>query len=196
MKEKVLFFGGSFNPVHTGHLLLAQICAEYLNIKRVVFIPTGKPPHKELEIDPIHRLKMLKLAIEDDTDFEISTYEISKEQMSYTYETIGYLEKEFNCLVYFFVGGDSLEDIHKWKEPQKILSQCFLVYGKRHGFGHNMKAHLEKHQLPLEKIIEVPTPIIEISSTEIRRRVKSGKSIKYYVPKKVETYIQQKKLYI
>ncbi|QNO13591.1 nicotinate (nicotinamide) nucleotide adenylyltransferase [Alkalicella caledoniensis] len=195
MENKILFFGGSFNPIHTGHLILAQHCAEQLKIPRVVFLPTGNPPHKMLEIESKHRLQMLELALKGNELFEICHYEISKKEISYTYQSIEFLKREFQCEVYFFVGGDSLLDIHKWKEPKKILTNCNLVYAKRPGFELDIKMHLQSNNLPNDRIIEVPTPLIEISSTTIREKVKLGKSIKYYVPENVEIYIYQNNLY-
>ncbi|SHJ95067.1 nicotinate-nucleotide adenylyltransferase [Anaerobranca californiensis DSM 14826] len=192
--DKILIFGGSFDPVHLGHLILAQICGQRLKA-RVIFLPTGNPPHKTITTPVKHRLEMLKLAIKGNENFQISTYEVEKQGVNYTFETLAYLKKFYNKDLYFLVGGDSLLDIHKWKEPEKILELCTLVYAKRKGFEFDVYNHLKSFNLNPDKVVEIDTPIIEISSTDIRLEVKRGNSIKYLVPDAVEQYIYQHGLY-
>ena len=192
---RIFVFGGSFDPIHMGHLILAQNCSQALNA-RVVFLPTGNPPHKVIGTPTIHRLNMLKLAVAGNKNFEICTYEINKNETSYTYETLKYLQNVYNKEIFFFVGGDSLQDLHNWKEPKLILERCTLVYAKRLGYNFEATEHIEKYGLDLSKIKEINTPVIEISSTDIRKKVEKGYSVKYLVPDSVERYIKAHKLYI
>lgn len=192
--DKVFIFGGSFDPIHMGHLILAQHCGQTLNA-RVVFLPTGNPPHKTILTSSEHRFQMLHLAVKDNPNFEVCTYEIEKTEISYTYKTLQYLKEIYGNNIYFFVGGDSLLDIPNWREPESILEQCTLVYAQREGYSVDIDKYLRSRGLNSAKVKEIETPIIEISSTDIRLNVKKGNSIKYLVPQQVENYIYQHKLY-
>ena len=191
--SKIFVFGGSFNPIHIGHLILAQYCSEVFQCP-VVFLPTGKPPHKSIEVETNHRLNMLKLAINDNPNFKLCNYEINQNNITYTYKTINYLSKIYNT-IYFFVGEDSLFDLHKWKEPQEILKMAYLVYGKRPGYSRDLSNYCQTRNLDYEKIIELDTPIIDISSTKIREMVRNNQSIKYLTIPTVEEYILKNNLY-
>lgn len=192
--EKIVVFGGSFDPIHMGHLILAQTCCEELKSK-VVFLPTGKPPHKNIFTHATHRLNMLKLAISGNKSFQICSYEIKKKETSYTYETLRYLKKTLNKEIYFFVGEDSIKEIHTWHAPELILKFCTLVYAKRVGYNFHGERYLKARGLDYGKVKEIKTPLIEISSSTIRNRVNQGLSIKYLVPPPVEEYIRTHKLY-
>lgn len=192
--KRIFVFGGSFDPIHIGHLILAQSCGEALNC-RVVFLPTGNPPHKSNITSARHRLNMLKLAVSGNNKFDISTYEIEKKEKSYTYKTLEHLSKFYGKEIFFFVGGDSLQDIHKWKKPEMILEQSTLVYAKRPGYIVEVKNHFDKYGLNYNKVHEINTPMIDISSTDIRNKVKQGLTIKYLVPLAVERYIKTHNLY-
>lgn len=192
--ERIFVFGGSFDPIHTGHLILAQSCGEALNA-RVIFLPTGNPPHKNIITPAIHRINMLRLAVAGNNKFEISTYEIEKKETSYTYKTLEHLKKHYGKEIFFFVGGDSLQDIQNWKEPEMILERSTLVYAKRPGYKLEVKNHFQKHGLNFSKVQEIDTPMIDISSTKIRSKAKHELSIKYLVPLSVERYIKTHDLY-
>jgi len=190
--ERIGLFGGSFDPVHLGHLILAQIACEELDLRKVYFVPTAVPPHKmDRELTPFElRVKMLQLAIEGNENFEISLVE-NRETPSYTYETIlkfreaGYSRDELHLLV----GSDSLNDMGKWREPDKIFANATIVSMMRPGYE-------DIPSLPAgSAIIVLERGSNSISSTDIRELVKSGRSIKYLVPEAVENFIKEHSLY-
>ena len=190
--ERIGLFGGSFDPVHLGHLILAQIACEELDLRKVYFVPTAVPPHKiDRELTPFElRVKMLQLAIEGNEDFEISLIE-NGETPSYTYETIlkfkeaGYSKDELHLLV----GSDSLNDMGKWREPNKIFANATIVSMMRPGYE-------DIPSLPAgSAIVVLERGSNSISSTDIRELVKSGRSIKYLVPEAVEDFIKEHSLY-
>jgi len=190
--ERIGIFGGSFDPVHLGHLILAQMACEELDLRRVYFVPTAVPPHKiDRELTPFElRVKMLQLAIEGNEDFEISLIE-NRETPSYTYETIlqfrkaGYSKEELHLLV----GSDSLSDMGKWREPEKIFANATIVSMMRPGY-ENIPS------LPAgSAIVVLERGSNSISSTDIRELVKSGRSIRYLVPEAVENFIKEHSLY-
>ncbi len=190
--ERIGIFGGSFDPVHLGHLILAQMACEELDLRRVYFVPTAVPPHKiDRELTPFElRVKMLQLAIEGNEDFEISLIE-NGETPSYTYETIlkfkeaGYSKDELHLLV----GSDSLNDMGKWREPNKIFANATIVSMMRPGYE-------DIPSLPAgSAIVVLERGSNSISSTDIRELVKSGRSIRYLVPEAVENFIKEHSLY-
>jgi len=190
--ERIGIFGGSFDPVHLGHLILAQMACEELDLRRVYFVPTAVPPHKiDRELTPFElRVKMLQLAIEGNEDFEISLIE-NRETPSYTYETIlqfrkaGYSKDELHLLV----GSDSLNDMGKWREPEKIFANATIVSMMRPGYE-------DIPSLPAgSAIVVLERGSNSISSTDIRELVKSGRSIRYLVPEAVENFIKEHSLY-
>ena len=199
-KMKIGIMGGTFNPIHFGHLILAESAYENLELDSVVFIPAGIPPHKQDEeiVSKKDRLKMVDLAIDDNNHFEVSTIELDKKSISYSFETLELLKEEnTNTNYYFITGSDSLYNIEKWKAPEKLLALCELVVASRSD--ENLD-RLKQHKKVIEKkyrttvhILNMPT--IELSSSDIRDRVKNGKTIKYFVPKDVENYIYMNDLY-
>ena len=190
--KRIGVFGGSFDPVHLGHLILAQMACEELGLKKVYFVPTAVPPHKmNRELTPFKlRVEMLKLAIENNENFELSLIE-NRETPSYTYETVlkfkdeGYSKEELHLLV----GSDSLMDMGKWREPEKIFANATIVSMMRPG-------HEDFPPLPEgSAIVVIERGSNSISSTDIRELVRSGKSIRYLVPEAVERFIKEHSLY-
>lgn len=193
-KPKIILFGGTFDPPHFGHLILAQYAKEFLNAKKVIFIPCFKPPHKiNYELTHWrHRLNMLVLATENNKDFEVSKYEIEKKDVSYTYRTVDWFYKKYNKNeLYFLIGFDSLINLTTWEKWQQIIKKVIFLVGERIVDKKCKKLPEEIY----ERMICFDSPIIEISSTEIRRRVKKSLPIKYFVPESVEKYIIKNKLY-
>lgn len=192
---KIGLFGGTFNPVHNGHLEIARRVLNDFGLTKVIFIPSGNPPHKNREdlTDASHRLKMLELAIADEKRFEVSDIEIKREGKSYTLDTIKQIKEIYdeNAVLYFISGADMALDLPKWKDPLKILELVRFIAVERPGF--------PLVKLPEEyrkKIIFVEGVSIDISSSDIRQRVKCGKSIKKFVPDTVEQYIKEHSLFI
>jgi len=191
-KAKIGLFGGSFDPPHTGHLILAEIAADFVGLERVYFIPTAVPPHKTRDdltgFD--QRARMVEIAIADNPRFELSLLE-SKSDVSYTYESVlhfrerGYERGQIHLLV----GGDSLEDISLWRRPEEMFRSATIVAMRRPG-SPGVPA------LPAgAAVIVVESGANAISSSEIRRRVSEGRSIRYLVPPGIERYIDDHDLY-
>jgi len=190
---RVGILGGTFNPPHMAHLIAAECVRDYLKLDKVLFIPTAIPPHKLVDeiVSAEHRQKMVCLAIGDNPSFEMCDIELRRKGPSYTIDTIMELKREFpgNDL-YFIVGIDLLFDFDTWKDPERILEECNVVAMNRPGFDLAM---VDKDLMLRVELVNVPS--VDISSTSIRRRVKSGRSIKYLVPADVEDYILSNSIY-
>ncbi len=198
--NKIAVMGGTFNPIHIGHLVAAEAVRRELGIERVIFIPTGNAPHKEN--DPMyneHRYLMTVLATVANPYFEVSRTEIDRTGKSYTIDTIKELRLKYgeDCNIYFITGADAIEQILTWKDPEELLSICRFVAVTRPGYD---RTRLEKAINTLKQkykgnIEFLEVPALSISSTDIRNRVAAGKTIKYLVPEAVEKYILKFGLY-
>ncbi len=183
--------GGSFNPVHTGHLITAQILLEKRNLDKIIFVPCYISPHKieKGESKPAHRLEMLKLALSNNKSFEICTFELMREKVSYTIDTIKELKKNYTNLE-LIIGYDNILKFDTWKEPDEIFKLVNVIVMKRPG-----AKEPEHKDTYYKQAIFVDTPLLEISSTNIRERVKNNLNIDFYVPENVKQYIYRNKLY-
>jgi nicotinate-nucleotide adenylyltransferase len=191
-------FGGTFDPVHLGHLTLAQEARERLGLGQVLFMPAGRPWMKDRAITPApHRLAMLQLAVEDNLAFAISWIETDRPGVSYTAETLAGLSREMpGERLFFLLGWDALEDLPRWKDPERVLALAELVVFPRAGYPAPSLPDLGRLLPGVGKRVHLlEGPIIQISSTEVRRRVREGLSIRYLVPRAVEKYILEKGLY-
>jgi nicotinate-nucleotide adenylyltransferase len=197
--QRLGLLGGTFDPVHHGHLVAAEEACHRLALDRLLFVPAGRPPHKPTRpISPAcHRLRMLELAIAGKPYFAVSRVDVDRPGLSYTVDTLELLRTEWGPEVaYFFIAGaDSLADITTWYRPQRLLELCELAVVARHGVEVNL-SHLEKQQSGLTAQIHwVQMPHLEISSSDLRARVRTGRSISYLVPPAVEAYIREHELY-
>lgn len=198
--EKIGIMGGTFNPIHTGHLLLAQWAMEESGLDGVIFMPTGNSYMKDkMEMLPgPERLAMTQLAIRDRECFFSSDMEIKRGGNTYTYETLESLHSMYpQAQLYFIVGADCLFSIENWYFPEKIFQNCILLAASRNGA--SIQA-LEMKRRELEALYEanimlIAFPNIEISSTDIRRRCRESRSIQYLVPDGVREYIERKRFY-
>lgn len=191
--------GGTFNPIHNAHIRMAEEVRDILCLDKIIFMPTGTPPHKNnLNIDAIDRYEMTKLAISGNDRFEVSDIEVLNKSVSYTVETVEKLKELYpNVEFYFITGADSILDIYKWKNPEKLLSLCKFVSVRRPNYSDDLEAKIKEIADKFGgEILLVDGPFLNISSTEIRERVREGKSIDDFVPKKVVEYIKENKLYI
>lgn len=190
---KIGIFGGTFNPIHFGHIFIAEYMADYMNLDKVIFIPSGIPPHKENFVDKSHRAKMVELSIEGNDKFEMSDYEISKVGKSYTFDTVTYfMENNQECEFYYIIGQDAILLLDKWYKYKALMKIVkFLVVTR----GQDVKSQIEEKYGNSEHITFIDTPSIEISSTQIRRRVKENRSVKYFVKDEVNKYIEDNSLY-
>ena len=199
--DRIGVFGGSFDPVHTGHLVIAQDAIEQLDLDRVIFMPAAIQPLKPggSAASSAHRLEMLRLATELNLSFEVSDLEIQRGGVSYTVDTLMQLQERFPVAELFLVIGlDSLRDLHRWRDVERLPELCTLVPFARGGEDPVKVA--ETCQLPalwktrlLERMIRIHQ--IEISSSEIRMRAAEGLSTRYLVPPEVEMYIAEHHLY-
>jgi nicotinate-nucleotide adenylyltransferase len=189
--EKIAILGGSFNPIHIGHLILANTVCEEFNLDKIIFVPCYIQPLKSNKdfASAEDRLAMIKLAIQNNPKFELSDIEIKRKGKSYTVDTLKYFKQKYDDL-YFVIGADNIKDFHRWKEPDTILKLAKLIVTNRGGIERKIPKRLRG-----KKIFVCKIPDIEISSTLIRNNIRSNKSIKYLVPEKVEKYIIKNKLY-
>lgn len=200
-KQKIGIMGGAFNPIHYGHLLLGERAREQFGLDKVLYMPLKKPPHKDLNemASDVHRMKMIQLAIGDNPYFELSTLELERVGTTYTVDTVNYLtshypEKEY----YFIIGADSLFQFETWRNPGEILRLVHILAATRNGI---LALEMEEQAKYLEKKYHGAVDLIrfltmDISSSSIRKRCGSEKSIKYLVPAEVEKYILDNNLYI
>jgi nicotinate-nucleotide adenylyltransferase len=203
--ERVALFGGSFNPIHHGHLIVAQAVAEQLQADRMVLIPSASPPHKQARTDLAEawrRLRMVQLAIEGEGSVEASDIEIRRTGPSYTFDTVSAFREQLGAAatIYWIIGGDSLPELHTWYRARELVDACTVVTAVRPGFEAPDLAVLEP-TLTAEQVKRLfrnilPTPRIDISGTDIRRRVSERRSIRYLVPEPVREYIEQERLYL
>ena len=192
---KTCIFGGTFDPPHIGHLLIAQTVFESENFERLIFVPANiSPVKKNGDISsPNERSKMLEIALINNPNFEISDLEIKREGISYTIDTIREfvddlkLDKED---LFFLMGSDTLKSFHTWKDPEEILNLCNIIVAIRPGFTPS-----DIPQWVLDSVRFANIPRFEVSSTNIRRRWREGKTIRYMVTKEVWEYIDEKDLY-
>lgn len=190
---KVGIFGGTFNPPHMGHLIVAEWSREALQLDKVLFVPAAISPHK-IDLDIVeahHRLEMLSCAIQGNRYFDFTDMEVQRGGISFTVDTLKALkERHQDDVLSLLIGADNLGDFHTWKEPEVILTLAEVVVLTRPGFSANgVDERFEKSV----SLLEVPE--IAIESRQIRRRVKEGRSIRYLVPFPVEAYIQKHGLY-
>ncbi len=192
---KTCIFGGTFDPPHIGHLLIAQTVFESENFERLIFVPANISPAKKNgdSSSPNERSKMLEIALINNPNFEISDLEIKREGISYTIDTIREfvddlkLDKED---LFFLMGSDTLKSFHTWKDPEEILNLCNIIVAIRPGFTPS-----DIPQWVLDNVRFANIPRFEVSSTNIRRRWREGKTIRYMVPKEVWEYINENELY-
>ncbi|MFQ3648831.1 MAG: nicotinate-nucleotide adenylyltransferase [Gemmataceae bacterium] len=196
---RVGIFGGTFDPVHLGHLILAEQARDYARLDQVWFLPAPRPPQKEEQaitrLD--QRIEMLELAIAGHPSFHVDPRERNRPGPSYTADTLDELATAHPEHQWFLLlGGDSLNDLPRWYDPQRIVRRATLVVMTRPGTQQPTQEQLEK-QLGVSVQIEIiPAPQIDIRSRDLRQRVNQGHSIRYLVPRPVEVFIQQRRLYL
>jgi nicotinate-nucleotide adenylyltransferase len=190
--------GGTFDPIHIGHLVIAEEARTKLGLSEVLFVPAGQPWLKQdRDITPAaHRVEMVRRAIADNPQFKLCTLEVDRPGPSYTVDTLTMLQKQLGskASLFFILGRDTLAELPLWKEPQEVMQLCKLVVPPR--IGSRDLRHLEK-AIPglLDKVIQLDMPVIGISSSEIRHRIAQGLPIRYLVPPEVEKYITEQRIY-
>ncbi len=213
--KRIGLFGGTFNPIHYGHLRSAQEIRDWLNLAQVIFIPASDPPHKEKKdiLPASQRAAMVRLAIADNPRFSLSDVEIQRPGKSYSVETVAYFHRHLGeeAELYFILGLDAFLEIGAWKDPATLFTLCHFIIMTRPGFGRsftpeNLPVDLAKNFCYdsqkggfLHKsgygLFPREITALDISSTKIRENVRTGNSIKYLVPVAVEDFIEQQRLY-
>jgi len=183
-------FGGTFDPIHLGHL----ICAEYVfgkrNLEKIIFIPCKTSPHKTNinSTESLHRLEMIKIAIADIPYFDYSDFEINNDKISYSIDTLTHLKKEYENLE-LIIGEDNFLGLDTWKNPEKIIELCTILVLKRN-------LHTNKNENKYAKsVVYLDSPNIDISATDIRNRIQNNQPINFLVTEKVRQYIYANNLY-
>jgi nicotinate-nucleotide adenylyltransferase len=195
---RVGILGGAFNPPHIGHLVCAQEARVQLELERVVFMPVGVPPHREIELDPgaETRLEMTELAVADDERFSVSRMEVDKDTPAYTSETLAQLRADSpDDELFLILGGDQAAALASWHEPEKVLELATVAVVERVSWGRNAIG-IKIGRLPgARRVRYLEMPLMQVSSSGIRRRVRQGAPIRYLVPDKVADYISSHDLY-
>ena len=204
-------FGGTFNPIHLGHLRGAEEIREVFHLEEMIFVPSSIPPHKMTEevIEASHRLEMVRLAVSGNPYFSVSDVEISRPGKSYSIETIKYFQERRQDTFFFILGSDAFVEIETWKEFQNLFSLCHFIVMTRPGsqkeipplpralapnfrYASEKKAwvHVSGYMLYFKEI-----SFLDISSTKVRELIEKGRSVRYLIPPEVETYIREHSLY-
>ena len=192
-------FGGTFDPIHLGHLILAEQCREACSLDKVWIVVTASPPHKSGDRTPVaHRLEMARIAVAGQQAFEVSEIEAKRPGPHYSVETLRSLHEERpDENLFFLIGADSLADLPQWQEPDGIARLATIVVVNRPGVDVNV---VDTASLPdlgpgTKPLISVTVPPIGIASSDLRRRLAEGRTIRYMVPRGVEAYINAQGLY-
>lgn len=197
----IALMGGTFDPIHIAHLVTAEAAVEQFGLDRVLFVPAGQPPHKrDLPVtSPLHRLAMVRLATRSNPRFEVSSLEFDREGPSYTVDTLAVLREQlpYGTRLYFITGADAIINVETWREPERLFRLCHFIAAHRPGFPtHAIREGLRGlERRYATRVLEVQAPAFEVSSTDIRQRVRDGRTIRYLIPEAVEEYIYAHGLY-
>jgi nicotinate-nucleotide adenylyltransferase len=192
-------FGGTFDPVHQGHMIVAEQVMNELRLDHVVFVPGGIPPHKEassVRANREDRFAMVEAAVAGNEKFFVDRVEVDADRPMHSVETVGIFKKRSPEDEWFFItGADEVSNLLAWKEPDQLLEQVVMVAATRPGYDLSKLDHLEAALRNFDRIFPVECTRVDISATGIRRRMLQGKSIRYLVPEGVFTIIEQRRLY-
>jgi nicotinate-nucleotide adenylyltransferase len=202
MSTRIGLYGGSFNPIHFGHLIVARVIREQINLAQVCFLPSRTPPHKDSKklAEPDHRAEMVRLAIEGEDGFELDDFDLNRSGPCYTIDTIAHFRQRFpSAEICLLIGADSLMELATWHRAAELISNCTVVTAARTGRTPINPSELER-AFGIEEAAKllagvVETPVIDISSTMIRDRVARELSIRYLVPESVREFIESNGLY-
>ena len=197
MQMRLGIFGGTFDPIHLGHLILAEQCREGCALERVWFMVAGEPPHKRGEPTAVaHRLEMARIAVAGHPSFAVSEIEAVRPGPHYSVETLESVRREHpDDELFFLIGADSLHDLPGWREPGRIAQLATIVVVNRPGIEEADPASFPDWGAGARPMRSITIPPIGIASTDLRRRVREGKSIRFMLPRGVEAYIEAQGLY-
>ena len=194
--------GGTFDPIHHGHLIMARAAAERLNTLKVILIPSAQPPHKaNLAISAAEdRLEMARRAIQEEPLFEVSDCELKRPGPSFTLETVRYFHQQYpQNQLYWLIGADSISELAGWYHIEQLADECLIVTAARPGFNpqetQTLKSMLTDLQMQRLRQNILATPQVDISATQIRRRIRQNQSVRYLTPPAVIDYIKHQHLY-
>lgn len=196
---KVGIFGGTFDPIHQGHLVIAEQVADALDLKRVIFIPSGVPPHKpasSIKASGEDRLRMVEAAIRGNDKFCVDRVEIDASEAMYSVDTVPLVKERYEGDEWYFVlGSDEVSNLLSWKEPDKLLEEAYVAAAARPGYDISNLDHLTEALENYHKILPIECTLMNISATRIRRMLSEGESIRYLVPDKVHELVYDRGLY-
>lgn len=200
-RERLGLMGGTFDPVHYGHLVAAEAARVDFGLDRVVFVPSGHPPHKTGK--PItsgwDRYVMTMMAVSDNPHFDVSDIEIKREGLSFAIDTVRQFRRvsQAGAEIYFITGADACLEIFSWKDSRQLLSECRVIAATRPGIsGEHLREEIARLYPDFsESFFVLEVPALAISSTDIRTRVREGRSIRYLLPESVRQYIKRRRLY-
>lgn len=202
--KRIGVMGGTFDPIHHGHLVTAEEASEQFGLDLVIFMPSGHPPHKEdrRNLDPESRYLMAVIATASNPRFQVSRMEVSRPGPSYTIDTVRELHRIYgkNTTIFFITGADAVLEILTWKEPENILAECTLIAATRPGYDLSRLEEFlpeasREGQEGTPRVLVMEIPALAISSTDIRRRVSEGRPIRYLVPEGVREFIEKNGFY-
>jgi nicotinate-nucleotide adenylyltransferase len=200
MQLKLGLLGGTFDPIHTGHLLIAQVTQDALQLDRVLFVPAGNPPHKQGQptTTATHRQKMVELALADNPGFELCTVDLDRPGPHFSVDMLAIVRARYHLTpddIFFIIGGDSLADLPGWHQPAQLIRACRLVALHRPGYQPDVRDIEQELPGLSARLTWLPSPMIDLASSHIRAAIAQGRSIRYQVPEAVRVYIEQNKLY-
>lgn len=197
-RKRLGIFGGTFDPIHTGHLIIASEAMRQVGLDHIVFVPSGRPPHKPDQIlssDSARRM-MVELAIEHRAEFSISDVEMRRPGPNYSMDLVDYFHRTNpDADLFFILGADSLRDFHSWREPHRIVERATILVAPRPGVPIDLNLAITSTPGLRGRVEVITMPLIEISSTDIRERSRQGVSFWYQVPFRVEKFIEEHGLY-
>ena len=198
-KERVGIMGGTFDPIHNGHLIIAESVRDAFALSKVFSIPAADPPHKPAMTGAEHRLHMVEMATASNPHFEVLDIELKRAGPSYSVDTLHALSRMYgdHCKFYFIIGTDELNIIPEWHRIEELTGLCHFIIAKRQGVEADMRRIYETlGDAVKERFHLCDTPELEISSTDIRQRIRDGRSVRYILPEEVEDYIGKERLYL
>lgn len=198
MANKIAIFGGSFDPLHKGHISVALSAMKECSLSKVVFLPNANPPHKSASdmTSAVHRYNMVSLGLKDYPEFEISDYEMNRAGPSYTIDTMREMKKRYSAELYFIIGADSLYSLDKWKNYDSLINECSFIAADRNCIeGSEFQNAADKIIMSGGSVTLISMPKIDITSTMIRKGISNGEDVSEFLDKKVYEYILENNLY-
>lgn len=197
-KKRIGILGGTFNPIHLGHLMIAEMALEAFGLNRVIFVPAKEPPHKETDvIDAKYRLDMVQVAVLDNPNFLVSDVEMKRDGKSYTIDTLRYFREVYgeNTEFFFIAGTDTIQSLPSWKYIEDLLDICEFIGAIRPGATDDIGETIEWFGQRGSRIHILEVPEMKLSATDLRYRLRHGLSTRYMLPRLVYQYIKDHKMY-